>query len=203
MKQPYKLQSGEIIPGVTTICNMLDKPFLLDWAWRLGKEGKDWRDQRDSAGDVGTIVHKLCIDFLSGNELVGFDNELAYKCFRKFAKWWGEETSGPRYELITETPFVSEKYRFGGTPDIFITNKHKLIDLKTSNGIYESMWIQLAGYDILLREHGYRPKEYQIVWIPKFEPTRGTDCYPIRTELKREKEIFKHLLKIYQLRKEP
>ena len=51
-KNIYKLKSGEIVPGVTTIIGQLDKPGLLDWAWRLGKEGKDWREERDSAGSL-------------------------------------------------------------------------------------------------------------------------------------------------------
>ncbi len=196
MKPPYKLKDGSIVPGVTSICNMLDKPQLLDWTHEIAYKStvelikksykqygklvipkyqdiQKWQQQRDSAGDIGTLVHKLCIDLLSGKEVVIPNDFIVAKCFKKFLKWWGRETKGCELEVITETPLVSEVYKFGGTPDIFIVNKRKLIDIKTSGGIYESMWIQLAGYDILLREYariylGYiKPKEYQIVWIPK------------------------------------
>jgi len=51
----YTLKDGTPIPGVTTVCNQLDKPQLLDWAWKLGKKGKDWREQRDSAGLKGGL----------------------------------------------------------------------------------------------------------------------------------------------------
>ena len=199
MKHTYKLKDGSIVPGTTTIANMLDKPQLIDWAWKLGKEGKDWRENRDSAGDIGTLVHKLCIDFISGEEVATtMYGHIVVRCFKKFLKWWGKETKGTELQLMTETPIVSEVYRFGGTPDILVVNKNKLIDIKTAGGIYESYWIQLAAYGLLLRETGYKVNKYQILWLPKDD--RFDD--PIRKDLRKEQKIFKHLLGIYQLRKE-
>ena len=195
MKHIYKLKDGSSVPGVTTVIGQLDKPGLLDWSWKLGKQGKDWREERDSAGDIGTLVHELAMKYLTQEQVdLTTYSDVVVNCFYKFHNWWRKEIA-PDVGIV-EHPFVSEKYRFGGTPDIFIVIKGRLIDIKTSGGIYETMWIQLAGYDILLREHGYKPKEYQIVWIPKDD--RFDD--PIRTDLRKEKEIFKHLLKIYQLR---
>lgn len=194
----YKLKDGAIVPGVTTIINQLDKPALLDWAWRLGKEGKDWREERDSAGDIGTLVHEAVLHFLT-NESVDFKDSTVSKCFGKFLHWWDEETTRlGKPTIIVEQAMVSEKYGFGGQPDIFAVEWERRIDVKTSSGVYESYWYQLAGYDLLGIENGQKATEHQILWLPKDDRFDA----PIRKELKREKEIFKHLLKICYLRRE-
>lgn len=200
----YKLKDETRVPGVTTICNQLDKPQLLDWAWKLGKRGIDWREERDSAGDTGTLVHKLILKFLCG-EFVDMSlpiyEPVVQGCYNKFLEWWGWEMVQYRPTLITETPLVSEQLKFGGQPDIYVMGlgkKNRLIDIKTSGGIYDSYWYQLAGYAILLKENGYKVDEYQILWLPKDD---RFDC-PIRTDLRREKKIFKHLLEVYKLRRE-
>ena len=203
MKQPYKLKDGSIVPGCTTICNMLDKPQLLKWVARLTKEGKDWEEERDSAGDIGTLVHELVLDFLSGEEVVMPEDDVIGGCFDKFLKWWVEETKNNEIEIILiEQSLISERLGFGGQPDIYLfyknLNKYRLPDIKTSGGIYDSHWYQLAGYDILICENGYpKPDEYQILWLPKDDRFDA----PIRTDLRREKRIFRYLLSIYQERK--
>ena len=201
-KNIYKLRDGSIVAGVTTIINQLDKPALINWAWKLGKEGKDWREERDSAGDVGTLVHEEVLRILSTNSSDETTCEpIVLNCIKKFMLMWYAEQMLRGFKLkLIEEPLVSERLAFGGQLDIFarIEGKNRLIDIKTSNGIYDSAWLQLAGYDILLRENGYKVDEYQILWLPK---DNRFDC-PIRTDLRREKKIFKHLLEIYKLRRE-
>ena len=192
-KNIYKLSDGRIVPGVTTIVNQLGKgDSLINWAWECGKAGKDWREERDTAGDIGTEVHDLVLKFISGEEIHEVSSDTVADCLDKFIGWWKDEHD----DCVSETPYVSEKLGFGGQPDIFLLNKHRLVDAKTSNGIYDSYWLQLAGYGILLKENGYKVDEYQILWLPKDDRFDA----PIRTDLRKEKEIFTHLLKIYQLR---
>lgn len=195
----YKLRDGTIAPGTTTICNQLAKgDALLDWAWKLGKEGKLWREERDKKGDTGTAVHDLILGFLTGEEIIVPDGTDG-KRFKRFKKWWWAETKGRYLEVICETPLVSEELCFGGQPDIYIVTTDKLIDIKTGGKwIYDEWWIQLAGYAILLREHGYKPRKNQILWIPE----NGFEC-PIRDNLDAETRIFKHLLGIYYDRRAP
>ncbi len=38
----YKLKNGLLVPGVTTVTGVLDKPALIIWANRLGLQGIDW-----------------------------------------------------------------------------------------------------------------------------------------------------------------
>jgi len=47
--QPYRLADGSIVPSVTTILGILDKPRLPYWAWDLGRQGLDYREVRDAA----------------------------------------------------------------------------------------------------------------------------------------------------------
>lgn len=197
-KNIYKLKDGTVVPGVTTIINQLDKPQLLGWVAKLTTEGKDWKAERDSAGDIGTLVHEAIMDFLRGGQIEEGLPDMADNCVAKFEDWYMKETGGYEPEAIVEQPLVSEKLKFGGQPDIFIPEWNRLLDIKTSNGIYDSFWLQLAGYAILLEENGYKVSEYQILWLPK---DNRFDC-PIKTDLRKEKKIFKHLLGIYQLRRE-
>jgi len=196
-KNIYKLKDGSIVAGVTTIINQLDKPALIQWAWKLGKEGKDWREERDSAGDIGTLVHDAVMNYLTG-EMLGELGDIVNACYLKFWTWWSDLKNEGAIERLVEMPKISERLKFGGQPDLVYELDHKwvLCDIKTSNGIYDSHWLQLAGYDILLRENGYKVDECQILWLPKDD---RFDC-PIRTDLRREKRIFKHLLEIYKLR---
>jgi len=224
-RQPYPLKDGTNAPGVTTIVGQLGKgESLMNWAHRIGWEAtldwikeefqkphpvgelklpdyeeiEHWTARRDSAGAKGTDVHKLITDFLSGEEIIIPGDRITKRCFQKFLKWWGKEVKGSDCtKIITEIPFVSEELRFGGTPDIVMVDKKKLVDIKTGGKwVYDDWWIQLAGYDILLRENGYKVDEYQILWLTK---DNRFDC-PIRTDLRSEKRIFKHLLAIYKER---
>ena len=167
-----------------------------------------WQSKRDRAGKKGTDVHKLIVDFINGEEVVMPSDNVANRCFKNFQKWWVKEIKdGDCTKIITEKPFVSEKLRFGGTADVVMVDKKKLIDIKTGGKtlydkkgrwIHDDWLYQLAGYDLLLEEHGYEIEEYQILWLPKVDKY----AYPIWTDLENEKEIFKYLLRIYKLRRE-
>jgi len=225
-KNIYKLKDGSIVPGVTTVCNLLGKgEGLMNWAHKIAYEStvdlikkltkahsmltipqyddiQKWQGVRDSAGVKGTDVHGIIADFVSGEEVVLPEDKIAQNCFKKFMKWWGKETKENTIIVeTTEERFVSEELGFGGQPDLILDygGHLRLCDIKTGGKwVYDSYWLQLAGYDILLRENGYKVDEYQILWLPKDD---RFDC-PIRTDLRREKKIFKHLLEIYQLRRE-
>ena len=202
-KNIYKLKDGTLVPGVTTIINQLDKPQLVNWAWKLGKEGKDWREERDSAGDIGTLTHALVMNYWTGEkvDLSGYTLEQCDKaqaCAEKIHSWTDLKDIEP---ILVEIPLVSEVYKFGGQPDLYarVRDKNRLIDVKTSNNIYDSHWLQNAAYGILARAvRGFKVDEHQILWLPK---DNRFGC-PIRTDLRKEKKIFKNLLEIYRLRKE-
>ena len=54
-----KLKDGTRVPGATTICGLLDKPFLVKWANNLGKQGIDVTEYTTSAALLGTLIHSI------------------------------------------------------------------------------------------------------------------------------------------------
>ena len=224
-KNIYKLKDGTLVPGTTTICDLLGKgDGITNWSHKIAYKStielthelwvryggteklyipryegiQKWQDVRDSAGDIGTLVHEAVIKFFLG-ETIDLSDKLVSACYGKFLSWWYAEGDDAKM-VLAETKLVSEKLAFGGQPDLYIrmNGRNRLIDIKTGGKwVYDDWWLQLAGYDILLRENGYKVDEYQILWLPK---DNRFDC-PIRTDLRKEKKIFKHLLGIYQLRR--
>ena len=197
----YRLKNGEIVVGVTANCNQLDKPGLLDWAWRLGVQGKGWREERDSAGDIGTNVHDMILSFLKGEE-VAVVGDVERRCFKKFLDW--PVTLEP---ILIEVPLVSEKLKFGGQPDYYghVDAVLEIVDFKTGSFdhrnqcFYETVRYQLAGYKLLLEEHGYKVERCRGVYLPK---DSGEVYEEVMDDLRKETRIFKNLLKIYYDRRE-
>jgi len=157
--QKYHLSDGTQVPGGSTICKIGDDAgALIHWAWNLGKEGKDYRKERDKAADIGTIAHFLIEAFLNGfvADLEDYDQadiDKALGCYNKFVDWWEEQNLE---KVSTEIQLVNESYRYGGTIDLIAKKKngdHVLIDFKTSKAISPSYWRQCAGYAALWNEN--------------------------------------------------
>jgi len=157
----YHLADGSKVPGVTTILGRWkESGGLLQWAFKVGASGaRSLYEERDKAGDIGTLAHAM-VD----NRLRGLDPEAALKdapedfrpkartAYHTFVQWQESQ----RAEIIpAEFPMVSEAHRFGGTPDFVMRlsdGRLALGDLKTSNGIYRDMLMQVAAYAILWNE---------------------------------------------------
>jgi hypothetical protein len=154
--QKYFLSDGKTqVPGGSTICKIGDDAgALIHWAWNLGREGKDYRKERDKAADIGTIAHFLIECYLNGQvaDLEDYDQvdiDKALVCYNKFVDWWEEQNLE---KVATEIQLVNESYRYGGTIDLIAKRKngdHVLIDFKTSKAISPSYWRQCAGYSAL------------------------------------------------------
>jgi len=205
---PYYLADGTIVPGVTTVLNILDKPGLPHWAWELGQQGLDYREVRDAAARVGTITHRLIAARLKGEpreqafklsdvRVVALEEaEKAENCFLKYLAW---EKENPISPVMIEEPLVSEQFRFGGTPDLLaeFNGEFVLIDFKTGNGIYESYFYQLAAYRQLLIEQGWPVAR---AWILRISPNDNEYEVAIGLDLDHNWAIFKCCLEIYRLR---
>lgn len=169
----YKNAAGQRVPGVTTVLNMLNKPALLPWAWKLGKEGIDLEAARRKPADTGTVAHALCEAHLRGLEL---DSEniapdilgRAETSFLKFVSWWDREDL---MMVHTELEMVSEQMQVGGRLDILAVRKagqFVLVDLKSSKAIYDEMLLQAATYAAMYEEvQGQAIAEVKIVRIGK------------------------------------
>jgi len=200
--QAYHLADSTIVPSVTTVLKVLDKGEGMQYrAWDCGRRGLDYREVRDAAGRVGTIAHYLIASPLKHekanvSEFSPDEVDKAETYLGKYLAWEKEKSLSP---VMIETPLVSEEFKYGGTPDLFaeLDGDFVLVDFKTGNGIYDSMFSQLAAYWKLLEEQGWPVGSARILRIgandDNFEEV-------LKTDLDREWEIFKHCLGIYRLR---
>ncbi len=162
----YKNKDGKRVPGTTTIIggNLgWSKNGLIHWAWDQGINGLDYRQTRDKAADTGTIAHAMVEHELKGEKfdwpglawkLGATDNEQvkqAESAFAEFVNW--KEVY--KFELKhSEHLLVSEQYQYGGQIDIAaVQGGRAIVDIKTSNAIYEDHKIQLAAYNNLWNEN--------------------------------------------------
>jgi hypothetical protein len=205
-KEHYKNNDGEIIPSVTTALGELNKPALVRWANRLGLQGINSDKYKDDLADIGTLAHYLIMCRLH-EEIPEIDDyspvqlAKAEKCYQKFVDW---EHHNPIRPILAETRLVSERYQFGGTPDLYaLCDKDLLLgDFKTnSKGIFPEMIYQVAAYRELLREHGYRVSKVSILRIGRDDPEGMDEHICTEEELNCGFEIFVRCLDIYRLKK--
>jgi len=157
-KGGYRLKDGTRVPGTTTIVGRFkESGGLIHWAWNLGMEGKNYRDERDKAADAGTLAHEMIEILVAGGDpstVEGSEEQMpkAVQALDAFRLWL--ETT--KIEIIEqEMVLVSEQHRFGGTPDAVgqtPSGEYVLLDWKTSNRIYQDYLLQIAAYRLLWQE---------------------------------------------------
>lgn len=202
----YKLESGEIVPGCTTVLGLLAKPALIKWANNLGLEGIDVTKYVDHKAEIGTLAHAMGTNHLIGEQtdLSEYSPEvvdLAENCLFSFWEW--EDRNRIEKVHWVEKPLVSERHKFGGTADIYcdIGGAKTLIDLKTGRGIYPEHIYQLAALSELLIENGCPVDVCRVVNIPRTEDEGFAEHILSEKERQIGWEIFLHLLGVYQLQR--
>jgi hypothetical protein len=202
--QRYRTADDTIVPGVTTITGVMNKPALVNWANNLGLKGISVGKYVDDLADVGTLAHKIIECYLTKQEVDYADytpnqKSLAENAVLKFFSWEKEN----KFEVIkSELQMVSEKHRFGGCCDIYanLNGKSTLIDLKTSKGIFGEHFTQVSAYALLLEENGYPVEDVRILRIGRDE-SEGFDDKSVPL-LKVHQERFLACLKLYNLNKQ-
>jgi len=204
-RTPYKLEDGTVVPGVTTITGRFkDSGGLIYWAWTQGRDGKDLRETKDKAADVGTLVHGMVEERLRGHDpvawLAGYDrtSEIFDRACQGYQNWlaWKEGTA---LEIEPwEKPMVCEHHKYGGTPDALLRSGDGLVSLgdwKGSKGIYPETLLQLAAYAHLFEDMGL--KLGGGFHIGRFSPEHGDFSHHHFSELDDAWEMFKHLRRAY------
>lgn len=160
--QSYHLADGTRVPSVTTILRVISKgDYLITWANGLGLDGYDAVEYRKAQASVGTLGHALIQAELRGETLdtYGFSQEerdRAENVLRSFRSWRRKVVG---FEpLLVEEAFVSETARYGGTIDLYarVGGLSGIIDVKSSNDIYDEHHYQTAGYRRLMRDAGHQ-----------------------------------------------
>lgn len=130
-QQRRYMVNGERFANVTTILNVLAKDALLDWAARLAREGKNWKQVRAEAGERGTLNHHLLLRLLTGQggSLADLPAE-----HRKYGQA-GFKFVHRRKPLVLECERMVAccEHRFAGRLDLFaeLDEAKTLVDFKT------------------------------------------------------------------------
>lgn len=212
-KAGYRLADGSRVSGTTTIVSAQlawNKQALMYWAWSQGRDGKDFREERDAAAALGTIVHS-CIELeMRGGswESVWTGASPPEPSFKSLVEpsmlaFWEWRDS---YQLETtgsEVQLVSEKWRYGGTLDYpaRVKGRRVILDLKTSGNVYPDHRIQLRAYGELWNEN--YPEDpvtgYHLLRVGKEDGGFAHHYWP---SLEKEWECFRLLLELHRLAKE-
>jgi hypothetical protein len=180
--QVYKNAAGKRVPGVTTVQGIIEKPGLHKWFWQCGQDGIDPNKKRDEAAAIGTVAHARVEAFLRGMELdetgIAPDRlDKSANAFLSFMEWWKKE----QFTVIeSELQMVSERWQVGGTLDILAARPSRnlvLVDVKTSNGIFNEAFTQSCAYSEMYEEThpGRHVDEIIIAHLPKDE---SGECIP-------------------------
>jgi hypothetical protein len=173
----YKTDNGGFVPSVTTILECYPKGAAY-YNW-LKENGKDSDEIRDEAGRRGSVVHKLTEDYDTGEEvqLVNPNGSIDYK-LNEWAMFERYVEFRRRFQFVTdciELNIISKDLGYAGTIDrvININGERILLDIKTSNAIYPSYWLQLAAYRALLYSAAIEVDKVAILWLNAKTRTEG------------------------------
>jgi hypothetical protein len=173
----YSTEDGGFVPSVTTVLEAYPKGAAY-YNW-LKEHGKDADEIRDEAGRRGSVVHKLTEDYDQGKEvkLINPNGSIDYK-LNEWAMFERYVDFRSRFEFTIdaiELNIISKELGYAGTIDriIDLCGQKILVDIKTSNAIYSSYWLQLAAYRNLLKSQGLNIDKVAILWLNAKTRTEG------------------------------
>lgn len=203
----YKNEEGVVVPSVTTILQVINKQELIYWANSLGYKRISVKNELESHAYIGDTTHKaidryfktgeINLDSLMNKNRIT-ENICVRNAFVSFSKFFLEVKKD--FEIIENEKPVSGK-KFGGTLDLLSKYNKKLFlcDFKTSSNFYLTMFLQLAAYDLLLREvYGKKVDGYMIILLDKKKGTKAkSKIVDDKDEMKAYRECFKKLVDFY------
>ncbi len=199
----YRNSKNVVIPGASTIANMLDKPQLAPAANKLGLQGIDssvlWRGM----ADIGTLAHAMIMADLKGEKVdtSDYSKEQIDKAENSYLQWLEWRKGKELKPILIETPLVSEQYQFGGTPDFlgYIDGIMTLADYKTG-GIWREAYFQTCAYRQLTIENSYPPiDKILILGIPRTPEEKFQEV--TYASFDKGWEIFYALRQLYEMLK--
>lgn len=206
-------------PSVTTILQAYPKDAGF-YKW-LKEVGNDADTIRDAAGDRGSTVHKLTEQYDDGLEVSlmkpiqinPFDtvHKIQYSMqeWAMFERYVNFRQRFPLEILAMEMQLISEKYEEAGTLDRYveIDGKRMILDIKTSNALYDHYWLQLAAYKRMFEDiSGQTVDAVGILWLNAKTRTEGKkgdiqgEGWQLitRTDTTKEIELYEATKKLWQ-----
>ena len=176
----FYYQDGIFCPSISTILEAYPKgPEFYKWLKETGEESDKIRDR---AGVQGSNVHRMTEDYDNGLlvSLLDTDGHQTWTMkewgyFSRYVEFRNQVGDAMKI-LGIELQIVDPELREAGTIDRIVTigDKTLLLDIKTSNNLYDSYYLQLAAYKRLFERKSPEIKidAIGIVWLNA--KTRGT-----------------------------
>lgn len=199
---------GKRKTGVTTYCGIKDKSVgLVSWATEiylnhlletLSTKGKvteadiivGWTKHQEAkakAAAVGDEVHKWVESYIKGEKTEMPEQTEAQIGVSSFLDW--EAANKVKY-ISSERVVYSKKHDYIGKMDIEakVNGKLCLIDIKTSNGMYNEFNMQTAAYVMADQEESKR--KYHGRWVIRLSKETEKE-YVKRMELKNKNRVLR------------
>jgi len=164
----------------------LDKLQLIDYA------KNHYRDAKEEAANIGIVAHDWVSAYIKGQKPDMPEDERVKSCVTAFLDF--NSQLKPKW-IATEKVVYSKKYDFAGRLDgvARISKILELEDFKTSNGLYEEVIFQTAGYQIAYEEEN----EVEIAQrrAIRFGKENAEFEHKIYADNKEDKQAFVDLLK--------
>ncbi len=204
--QEYHNAKGEKIPGNTTVIGKnlgWNKNVLLYWAWKEGKEGRDFRQTQGAAASAGTLAHSLVEADIKNQPSPDFDKypeevvSKAESAFQNYLEWKRQTHFMP---ITMEVPVISEVLQAGTTIDIigWVAGRRSIVEVKTSNGIYEDYLVQLAMQAAAWDEN-HPDEPIEALHLLKLGKEEATFTHHYWQALPDGLEAFRHLRALHDL----
>lgn len=166
----FYYENGIFQPSVSTVLDCWPKDYgYFKW---LKENGEDSDKIMEIAGHRGTNVHKMSEIIDNGLEVSLLNSEGVQQWkldeWAMICKYVEFRKIYPMEMLAIEMQIISHSIGVAGTLDRLaeFNGKKYLLDIKTSNGIYESMWLQVAAYRKMLEESsGQKIDGVGIIWL--------------------------------------
>lgn len=168
----YYYLDGKFCPSVSTILEAYPKDYgFFKW---LKENGEESDKIRDAAGEKGSNVHKMTQSYDEGLEVSLLTTEgrqawsiAEWAMFDRYVQF-REYTKESLIIHGIEMQLINLELMEAGTLDRYIEigGKHLIMDIKTSNAIYPSYWLQVAAYKRMFeRSSGVQIDGVAILWL--------------------------------------
>jgi len=167
-KRFYVTPEGNEYPSITTVLSPRNKEGLMKWRKRVGE--KVANHICNKAATRGTKVHKMCEDFLNGEDMTHHKKDFLPYCLFNELK---DKTFNNINEVIgQEVTLYSDKYKVAGRTDLIAEYKGELsiVDFKTStnerkDSYNENYYIQTAAYAEMFEELTGKPINQIVILV--------------------------------------
>lgn len=189
--------NGVVVPSVTSVTAIIDKPALRAWAvretvdhlrdaWEPDRPYSDFEigtmlDEAKGASyrksqkamNIGTLAHNWIESYVKARMTKGLlpempEEQKVRNAVNSYLVW--EKHVGHIKYIESERRVYSARFMYSGTVDLVAEINGKLVvaDLKTSKAIYPEYLIQAAAYAwAIMEEDGIVIDDLMIIRIPK------------------------------------